>query len=190
MNTVILERMDSVNEVHVDVFAKLLQHRVIFIDDLFTDRATADVIATLFYLDKEETNQITVFINAEGGDIRNVFSIYDAMQLVSSPIETFCIGSAMREAVLLLAAGTKGHRIIAKNADINISQVMSPYTSQSDLTNTKITHDKVLKDNENFLKELSKHIKKPLKELKKDTQRQLFMTANQAVKYGIADRVV
>jgi len=191
MNTIILEKIGAIEEMKVDVFSRLLQNRIIFIDDLFTDKISIDILATLMHLDKEENNnKITMFINAEGGDIRNVFAIYDAMQLVKSPIETFCIGSAMREAVLLLAAGTKGSRIIAKNADINVSQVMSQHVSSSDLTDTKITHNKRLKDNKIFLQELSKHIGKPLKELKEDTERQSFMTAAEAVEYGIADRVV
>ena len=190
MNTVILEKIGNIEEIRVDVFSRLLQNRVIFIDDLITDRAAIDVIATLLHLDKEKNEKVTIFINSEGGDIRNVFAIYDAMKLMTSPIETFCIGSAMREAVLLLAAGTKGHRIITKNADICVSQVMSQYMSHSDLTNTKISHDKTVKDNESFMKELSKNIGKSLKDLKKTTERQLFLTATEAVKYGIADKVV
>lgn len=190
MNTIILEKMASVDEMRVDVFSRLLQNRIIFIDDLINDRTTADVIATLLFLDKDSSSKITIFINADGGDIRNVFAIYDAIQLANSTIETFCVGAGMREAVLLLAAGTKGHRIIAKNADICISQVMAQSMNHSDLTNTKISHDKILKDNESFLKELSKNIGKPLKILKRDIERQKFMTAAEAVKYGVADKVV
>jgi ATP-dependent Clp protease, protease subunit len=190
MNTIILEKIGNIEEIRVDVFSRLLQNRVIFIDDLVTDRAAIDIIATLLSLDKEKNDKVTIFINSEGGDLRNVFAIYDAMQLMSSTVETFCIGSAMREAVLLLSAGTKGHRIITKNADVCVSQVMSHYISHSDLTNTKISHDKTLKDNEAFLKELSKNTSKSLKELKKVTERQLFLTASQAVAYGIADKVV
>lgn len=190
MNTLILERIASVDDNRVDVFTKLLQHRVIFVDDLFNDKLTADIVAVLFFLDRDSDEQITMFINSEGGDIRNTFAIYDAMKLISSPIETFCVGSAMREAVLLLAAGAPGQRLIAKNADVNISQIVSHYVGYSDLTNTKINHDKVVRDNDVFLKELSKAIKKPFKTLKKDIERQRFMTAKQAVEYGIADKVM
>lgn len=190
MNTIILEKMGNIEEVRVDVFSRLLQNRVIFIDDLVTDKAAVDVLAALFYLDKENQDKITIFINAEDGDIRNVFTIYDGMQLMTSPLETFCVGSAMREAVLLLAAGTKGHRLVTKNADICIAQVTSQSMGHSDLTNTKIGHAKTIKDNEAFLKALSKHVGKSLAQLKRDTERQRFMTAPQAVKYGIADKVV
>jgi len=190
MNTVILEKMGNIEEVRVDVFSRLLQNRIIFIDDLLTDKASVDVLAALFVLDKENQNKITIFINAEDGDIRNVFAIYDGMQLLSSPLETFCIGAVMREAVLLLAAGTKGYRLITKNAGICISQVMSQSMGHSDLTNTKISHTKTIRDNEAFLKALSNHSGKSLVQLKKDTERQCFMTAAEAVKYGIADKVV
>lgn len=190
MNTEILEKADSFDEVRINVFSKLLQNRIIFIDDLTMDQVAVDIMATLLLLDKENQEKITIFINSEGGDIRNIFTIYDAMQLTSSPLETICIGSVMREAVLLLAAGTKGHRVITKNADICLSQAMSPYMSYSDLTNTKISHDKTVKDNDTFLRELAKNTGKTFKILKKDTERQVFMTPTQAVKYGIADRVL
>lgn len=75
MNTVILEKIGNIEEIRVDVFSRLLQNRVIFIDDLVTDRATIDVIATLLHLDKEKKEKVTIFINSEGGDIRNVFAI-------------------------------------------------------------------------------------------------------------------
>ena len=190
MNTIILEKMGNIEDVRVDVFARLLQNRVIFIDDLLTDKAAVDTLAALFYLDKENQNKISIFINAEDGDIRNVFTIYDGMQLLSSPLETFCVGTAMREAVLLLAAGTKGHRLVTKNADVCLSQVTAQSMGHSDLTNTKISHSKIIRDNEAFLKALSKHTGKTLNQLKKDTERQFFMTATEAVKYGIADKVV
>jgi len=190
MHNIILEKVDNSEEIRIDIFSRLVQNRIIFIDDLISDKATADVLSLILFLDRENQNKITLFINAECGDIRNVFAIYDAMKLASSPLETFCIGSAMREAVLLVAAGTKGYRIVTQNADICVSQVVSPYVSHGDLTNTQISHQKTVRDNNAFLKELAKNTGKSFKELKKDTERQLFLTPNQAVKYGIADRVV
>lgn len=190
MNNIILEKIQNFEEIKIDIFSKLARNRIIFIDDLFGDKAAIDIIALLLALDKESQERIIIFINSEGGDIRNVFAIYDAMKLTVSPIETYCIGSAMREAVLLVAAGTKGQRFITKNADICISQVTSSYISHSDLTNTKISHDKVIKDNDSFFKELSKNTGKSVNDLKKDTERQLFLTPAQAVKYGIADKVI
>lgn len=190
MHNVILERLTNVEEVRVDIFSKLLQNRVIFIDDLISDRAAMDIVAALFHLDSENNDKITLFINSEGGDIRNIFAIYDAMQIITSPLETFGIGSVMKEAVLLLAAGTKGFRLITRNADVCLSQVTLQYMNYSDLTDTKISHEKTIKDNDNFLKALSKNINKPLKDLKKDTERQLFMTSNEAIKYGLADKIM
>jgi ATP-dependent Clp protease protease subunit len=147
MNTIVLEKNENVEELRVDVFSRLLQNRIIFIDDLTTDKTAMDIVAVLLCLDKFDNenqgikNKVTIFINSEGGDIRNVFAIYDTMKRMSSPIETFCIGSAMREAALLLSAGTKGHRVITKNSDICLSQINSQYVSHGDLTNTKISRD-------------------------------------------------
>lgn len=190
MNTEIIEQVSHLEEVRSNLFFRLLQNRIIFIDNLFSDRATTDIIAVLFMLDQEKEEKITIYINAEGGELRNVFAIYDTMQLLKSPLETCCIGAVMREATLLLAAGTKGYRFVSKNSDIGISQVITQYMSHSDLTNTKITHDKIIRDNETFLKEFAKNIGKSVKELKKDIERQLFLTPAQAVQYGIADKVI
>lgn len=190
MHNIILEKMNNVEDIPVNVFSRLIQNRIIFIDELYAEKAAADVLAALLYLDKESNDKITIFLNVEGGELRNVMMIYDAIQLLNSPVETFCIGSVMREAVLLLAAGAKGQRFITKHADVCLSQLTAQYVSHSDLTNTKISHDKTIKDNEMFLKELSKHIGKSLKELKKMTERQIFLTSAQAVAYGIADRVI
>lgn len=189
VNTLILEKFQSENEIRIDVSSKLIQNRIIFVDDLINDKNAAGIVATLLLLDSESQDKITIFINSEGGDIRNVFMIYDAMKLISSPIETFCIGTAMREATLLLAAGSPGMRLIAKNADTAISQIVYNGIYLSDLTDTKIAHQKWNRDNEAFLKELSKRTNKPLKQIKIDTERQLFMNAQKTVEYGLADRV-
>lgn len=190
MHHIILEKIANTEEIPVNVFSRLIQNRIIFVDDLYSDQAAANILAALLFLDKTGDTKITMFINAEGGDIRNVFMIYDAMQLLVSPVETFCIGSAMREVVLLLAAGNQGSRFISKIADVCISQVTAQYMSHSDLTDTKISHDKIIKDNDTFLKELAKLTGKSFQELKADTERQMFLTATQAVNYGIVDKVV
>lgn len=190
MNTVILEQASRLEEVRSDLFGKLLENRILFIDDLYSDAVAADIIAVLFLLGKNPEDKITLFISAESGDLRNVFAIYDAIKIAKSTIETVCIGAASREAALLLSAGTKGHRFITKNSDVCLSSINYSFMDHSDLTNIKISHDKVLLDNESFLKELSKNIGKSLKVLKKDTERQLYLTSAQAVKYGLADKVV
>ena len=177
------------NEDRFDVFSKLINSRVLFINDFIDDKSAVDIVAALMCLDKHNHDKITIFINSDGGDIRNIFMIYDIIKSLSSPIETFCIGTAMGESVLLLAAGTKGSRIISKNSDIGVSQIAHNGIGYYDLTNAKISHEKNKKDNEVFLKELSKCTGKSLKIIKSDTQRQLFLTPQEAVKYGIVDKV-
>lgn len=193
MNELVLEKSGNVAEDRIDVFSKLLENRIVFVDNLLSDEATCNIIAVLLYLDKESQDKITLFINSEGGDIRNVFALYDAMNLIGAPLETFCMGSAMHESVLLLAAGEAGCRLATKNADICLSQINSSsghYMGYGDLTTTKISHDKILKDNEAFLKELSKVTGRAVGQLRKDTERQLFLTSSQAIKHGIVDKVV
>lgn len=190
MNPFVTESVIHEEEVQIDVSQRLLQARILFVDELLNDQTAANIVATLLHLDKISNEKITMFLNLEVSDIRNVFMVYDTMQLLSAPIETCCVGTAMHEAVLLLAAGTKGMRVITKNADVCVSQVTNVGMSHSDLTNTKIFHKKVQKDNDNFLRELSKCTKKPLRSLKKDVERQLFLNPTQAVKYGIVDKVI
>lgn len=189
MNNQVLERAANIEENRVDVFSRLISNRIVFIDNLLEDQVVIDTIAVLLLLEKDKQEKITITINAEVGDIRNVFALYDVMQSLKSPIETLCIGSAMREAVLLLAAGSKGQRLISRNADISICQLTGQGTSISDMTDTQIFHQRVMRNNETFLKELSKLTGKSLKQIKRDTERQLFMTPKEAIAYGIADGI-
>lgn len=191
MQSIILETVKGPEEeVPFDVYSRLIQNRIIFINDIVSDKNAADIMAILIHLDSVEESKITVFINSEGGDLRNIFMIYDTMRLLKSPIETFCAGSVMRESVLLLAAGTKGMRFISKNSDVNVSQITHTGVLFSDLTNAKISHDKNQKDNLAFMQELATCMGTTRDKLMKQTERQLFLNPAEAVKLGVADKVV
>ena len=110
MNTIVLQETPN-GDIPIDVYQKLADDRILFITDHINDQIATDIIATLLLKDFESSDQkITLFINSDGGDIRNTLMIYDVMQMISAPIKTVCIGSAMDEAVILLSGGEKGRR--------------------------------------------------------------------------------
>lgn len=190
MNTIISGRTADSQEITYDTFAKLADSRVLFITGYITDEIASDMVATLLYLDCVENKKISLYINSEGGDIRNVFMIYDMINILSSPVETICVGSAECESALILAAGTKGMRFATKNATICLNQLLSNTPHQADIT----IAETVLKENKNnngkFVKELSSCIGKSIKIVRKDTEREKYFTAIAAKKYGIIDNVI
>lgn len=190
MNRIITEETEM-GEIPVDIFYKLSKNRILFLDSEITDQLATDICATLLLKDSEDSSaKITLIINSPGGDIRNTFMIYDMMNIISAPIETVCVGSASDEAVLLLAAGNPGMRFITKNSNVSLNQIVHDGMRVSDLTDAKIILDAVSKDNENFLKALSKCLNKNYKQLSTDLNRKKFLNSSQAVKYGIVDKIV
>jgi len=190
LNTLILEQTDR-GDVVFDVYQKLAHDRVLFINDFIDDKLATDICATLILKSFETPDdKISLLINADGGNIRSIFTIYDTMMMIKSPIETICIGSAMEEPVLLLAAGTKGMRYATKNSVICPSQLLHDASYQTDLTDAKSLLDKVKNDNKQFLTCLSKCVGKTYAFLAKDLDRKKFMNSTQAQKYGIIDHVM
>lgn len=183
--------MTEQGEIAIDVFQKLAGDRILFVSGDITDDVASDVCATLLFLDMDNcTDKITLFINSQGGDIRDVLAIYDVMCLVKSPIETVCIGSAMKEAVILLTAGTPGMRLATKHAIICAGQLVNDWVINSDLTDATINLTQSMDDNKRMMNIFSKTTNKPLKEVMSDFERKVFMTSAQAAKYGFIDRIV
>lgn len=190
MNTFVIEETEH-GDLPVDVYHKLADDRILFLSDIIDDKIATDIVATLLLKDAENSeSKITLFINSEGGDIRNTLMIYDMMQMIQAPIETVCIGSAMGESVIILAAGTPGMRFATKNSMISINQLTNDWSNYSDLTDAKIALDQGLSDNKKMMDILSKCTKKTLKEVSSDFDRRVFFTCNQAMKYGLIDKVV
>lgn len=190
MNTVITEATEF-GEVPVDIYQKLSSDRILFICNRIDDKVACDITATLLLRDAEDSEKkITIFINSEGGDLRNTLMIYDMIQLVEAPVETVCIGSAMDEAAIILSAGTPGLRFATKNAAIAVSQLIHDWTSYSDLTDAKKALDQSVVDNKKMMEIIAKNTGKSLKQVMEDFERRVFMNATQAVKYGIIDRVI
>ena len=141
-------------------------------------------------MDKINQEKITLLINSDGGDIRSVMMIYDAMRLVKSPLETICVGVAMQESILLLAAGTKGMRYSTPNSILAITSLKSNDMSYSDLSDAKISNDLLKKENAIFLGALSESTDISESVFLKDVNRILFLMPDQSKKYNLIDHII
>lgn len=190
MNTTLIETTSN-GEYPIDIFTKLSNDRILFINDEINDHIASEISATLLYKDMENNEDtITLFLNTTGGDIRAIMMIYDTMQILTSPVKTICCGSAMNETVLLLAAGTKGLRFATKNAIIAPSQLNHDQSYMTSLTDAKVVMEQSVKDNKSFMKSLAKSTQHKLSELIKDFDRKQFLTAKEALNYGFIDEVI
>jgi ATP-dependent Clp protease, protease subunit len=183
--------MTEHGEMPIDIFTKLAKDRILFISDYVDNRAAADITATLLLKNNEDSEEkLSLFISSEGGDIRSVFMIYDMMQLMNCPLETVCVGSAMNEVVLLLAAGDAGLRYATANADICCSQLMQEKYYRADLLDAKSITKRIHDDNKRFLTALAAKVGKKLPEVSAALEQKVFMNAKQAKTFGIIDQVI
>lgn len=190
MNTILFETTEH-GEIPVDIYQKLANDRILFICNSIDDKLATDIVATLLLKDAEDSEKkITLFINSDGGDIRNVLMIYDMMCIIEAPVETVCIGSAMDEAAIILAAGSPGMRHATKNSVIAVSQLVADGSAFSDLTDAKKTLERVTGDNKKMMDILAKSTNKPIKKVMEDFERRVFMSGAEAAKYGLIDSVV
>jgi ATP-dependent Clp protease, protease subunit len=190
LNTIITETTDH-GEMPIDVYQKLANDRILFICNYIDDKLASDIVATLLLKDSEDPEKkITLFINSEGGDIRNSLMIYDVMSMLQSPIETVCIGAAMAEATIILAGGNPGSRFATKNSVISVGQLVNSWMNYSDLTDAKKLLLRASDDNKKMMEIIAKSTNKTLKKVMSDLDRVTFMNAFQAVKYGLIDKVI
>lgn len=191
MNTIIIEKNGNGEDTPYDVFSKLVESRVLFIYGYIDDIIATDIVASLLYLDHDaDDKKISLYINSPGGDIRSVFMIYDILNMINSPIETICIGSAMSESALLLAAGSEGMRMATKNAMIKISQLPHTDMAYLDMPNVEITVENNRRNNIAFINALSEKTGKSVKFLLGKTERDLYLTTDESKKYGIIDEII
>ena len=191
MNPLLNEHVEQHSVIPIDVFSKLANGRTLFISEEIDDKLAVDISATLMLKELEDENdKITIFINSDGGDIRDVLMIYDTMKMMQCPVETVCIGAAMDAAVLLLAGGTVGWRFATANSVICPSQLVPDTYSYSDLTGAKSAMDRIQKDNKDLMTALADCTGKKSSELMKEFERKKFLTPKQAVKYGFIDEVL
>lgn len=172
-----------------DIYSRLLKDRIVFLGSAIDDGVANNVIAQLLFLESENPDKdITLYIHSPGGHVTAGLAIYDTMQLIRPDVSTVCVGMAASMGAVLLAGGAKGKRFALPNAEVMIHQPLGGMEGQA--TEIKIHADHILQTKDRLNKILAKHTGQDFKTIEKDTDRDNFMTAEQAVKYGIVDRVI
>jgi ATP-dependent Clp protease protease subunit len=171
-----------------DIFSRLLKERIIFISGEINDSLANSVIAELLYLDSINHNDISLYINSPGGVITSGMAIYDTMNFIKSDVSTICLGMAASMAAFLLSSGTKGKRYILPNADVMIHQPLGGAEGQA--TDIKIASDRIINLKDKLNKILVKNTGKSLSKIVKDTERDNYLNADEALKYGIVDKII
>lgn len=172
-----------------DIFSRLLKDRILFIGTPIDDAYSNLVIAQLLFLEAEDPDKdIHLYINSPGGSVTAALAIYDTMQYVKPPIETICMGQAASGAALLLAAGTKGKRFALPHARIMIHQ---PYGgTQGQASDIQIQAKEILRMRQELDRILATHTGQPLERIEKDSDRDFFMSPEEAKAYGLIDEVI
>jgi len=173
-----------------DIYSRLLQERIIFLGGPIIDPIANSVIAQLLFLaSKDPKKDIQLYINSPGGVLTSALAIYDTMQYVKCPISTVCIGSAASGAAVLLAAGTKGKRYSLPNAQILLHQVAVSGVS-GEAIEVEIAAKQIIKLKDKINRILSKHTGQPLEKIEKDTDRDFYLSTEEAKEYGLIDEVI
>lgn len=172
-----------------DIYSRLLNDRIIMLNEEVNSASASVIVAQLLYLESQDpTKDISLYINSPGGSVTDGFAIYDTMQYIKCDVSTICMGMAASMGAFLLAAGTKGKRIALPNSTIMIHQPLGGYQGQA--TDMEI-HTKYMLDTKARLNRiLSENTGKPLDIIQQDTERDNFMTAQQAMEYGLIDKVI
>ncbi len=172
-----------------DIYSRLLKDRIVFLGEPVSDHVANIVIAQLLFLDAEnKTKDIKFYINTPGGSVTAGMAIYDTMQYIKSDVSTICIGMAASMGAVLLAAGAKGKRFTLPNSEIMIHQVMGGFEGQA--SDIKIRSEHILKIKDKLNNLLAEHTGQPISKIEKDTDRDRFMGAEEAKKYGIIDKII
>ncbi len=172
-----------------DIYSRLLKDRIIFIGSPIDDYIANLVIAQLLFLQSEDPERdIHIYINSPGGSVSSGLAIYDTMQYVKCDIATYCIGMAASMGALLLSAGTKGKRYALPHSRIMIHQPMGGFYGQA--TDVEIHAKEILKMKETLNRILSSNTGQPYEKIQQDTERDFFMSAEEALNYGIVDSVI
>lgn len=172
-----------------DLYSRLLKDRIIFLGSAIDDTVANLVVAQLLFLESQDkTKDIKLYIHSPGGSVTAGLAIYDTMQLIKPDVSTICVGMAASMGAVLLAGGAKGKRFALPNAEVMIHQVLGGFEGQA--TDIKIHAERILKLKENLNGILAKHTGQSLKKVTEDTERDNFMEAKDALKYGLIDEVV
>ena len=172
-----------------DIFSRLLNDRIIVLSDQVNDQTASLVIAQLLYLESQDsTKDISLYINSPGGSVSAGLAIYDTMQYIKCDVSTICMGMAASMGAFLLSSGTKGKRFALPNAEIMIHQPLGQAEGQA--TEILIRADHIKRTRANLNRILSENTNQPIENIERDTERDNFMTAQQALEYGLIDKII
>ena len=171
-----------------DIFSRLLKDRIVFISGEIDDNLANRVIAELLYLDSTGNEDINIYINSPGGSVSAGMAIYDTMNFVKSDVSTTCLGIAASMAAFLLSSGKKGKRYILPNADVMIHQPLGG--AQGQATDIKIASDRIIDLRKRLNRIFSKNTSQSLKKIEKDTERDNYLSAKEALEYGLVDKII
>ena len=185
---IVVEKSSS-GERAYDIYSRLLKERIIFVTGPIVDAMANTVIAQLIYLENEDPKKdIYLYINSPGGIVTSALAIYDTMQFIKPDVATICVGMAASGAALILAGGKDGKRYSLSNSEILLHQVMGGVEGQAIEVEIAARHILKIKDKINQI--LAKHTGQSLKKIEKDTDRDFYMTPEEAKAYGVIDKIV
>ncbi|MBR6784639.1 MAG: ATP-dependent Clp endopeptidase proteolytic subunit ClpP [Clostridia bacterium] len=172
-----------------DIFSRLLNDRIIVLSDEVNDATASIVVAQLLYLEGQDAEKdISLYINSPGGSVTAGMAIYDTMQYIKCDVSTICIGMAASMGAFLLSSGAKGKRYALPNSEIMIHQPLGGARGQA--TEIKIVADHILKTREKLNRILAENTGKSIDEIARDTERDNYLTAQEAMEYGLVDKVI
>ncbi|PIQ67907.1 ATP-dependent Clp endopeptidase, proteolytic subunit ClpP [Candidatus Uhrbacteria bacterium CG_4_9_14_3_um_filter_41_35] len=172
-----------------DIYSRLLKDRIIFLGTAINDQVANAVIAQLLFLESQDKEKdITIYINSPGGSVTAGLAIYDTMQYIKPDVSTVCVGMAASMGAVLLTAGAKGKRFALPNSEVMIHQVLGGVQGQA--TDIKIHAERIMQMKESLNSIIAKHTGQTLKKVTDETERDNFMTAKEAQKYGLIDKVI
>lgn len=172
-----------------DIYSRLLKERIIFLGEPIDDAVANTLIAQFLFLDAENSKEdIKLYINSPGGSVTAAMALYDTMQHVKADVSTICVGQAASAAAVLLAAGAKGKRFSLPNSRVLIHQVMGGAEGQQ--KDIVIAANEITRIKNQLNQILAKHTGQPVKKIETDTDRDFWMTADEAKKYGIIDKII
>ena len=184
----VIEKSGHVERAY-DIYSRLLKDRIIFLGEPISDHVANIIIAQFLFLDAESKDKdIKFYINTPGGSVTSGMAIYDTMQYVKCDVSTICVGMAASMGATLLASGAKEKRFALPNSEVMIHQIMGGTEGQA--SDIKIRAEHILKVKDRLNKILAKHTGQKLSAIEKDTDRDRFMTADEAQKYGIIDKII
>ena len=183
----VLER-SSDGERAYDIYSRLLKDRIIILSGEINDNLSNVIIAELLYLDSLNNDPISIYINSPGGSITSGMAIYDTMNFIKSKVSTVCVGMAASMAAFLLSSGEKGMRYALPNSEVMIHQPLGG--AQGQATEIKIAAERILKLKEKLNKILSKNTNQNIKKIEDDTERDYFMSSEEALNYGLIDKIL